>query len=156
MNNIIFITGQHGDEPIPILALSSKNVPQIIGNPKALCINKRFLDCDLNNSFGVKSNTSCHEHKRAEELLKIISFKKNIIDFHTFSAESEPFVVIVDKKMIRLAYQAGLKHIVLMEHNIKNGHALINYRNGISVEVGKHNDYESFLTTLKVLDNIKS
>lgn len=155
MNNITFVTGIHGDESIPIFALSSKGIPQIIANPRALSLGKRFLDYDLNNSFGVKSNKH-YEYKRAKKLLNLIPSKKNIVDFHTFSANSDSFVVIVDRKMIKLACQTGLRHIVLMEYNIKNGHALIDHRDGISIEVGKHNDYKSFLTTLKIVDNINS
>lgn len=155
MNNVIFITGQHGDEQVPVIALASKGIPQIVANPKALSLGKRFFDCDLNNSFGVKLE-SFYEHNRAKDLLNIISSDKIIVDFHTFSTESEPFVIIVDKKMIEFAKKTGLKNIVLMSHNIKNGHAFINYRNGISVEVGKHNSYDSFLTTLKIAKNITS
>jgi len=155
MDKFTFVTGQHGNEPIPVFALSSKNIPQVIANPRALALGKRFLDCDLNSSFNAKSN-KYYEHRRAKELLDVISPKTIIIDLHTFSADSEPFVVIVDKKMVKLARQTGLKHIVLMEHNIKNDCALINHRNGISVEVGKHNDYKSFLMTLKIIDNINS
>lgn len=154
MKNILFITGLHGDERIPVFALASAGIPQIVANPKALSLGKRFIDCDLNSSFGAKGNS--YEVKRAKEMLNLIPQKSTVIDLHTFSAISESFVVIVDKKMIGLACQTGLKHIVLMEHNIKKGNALINHRNGISVEVGGHQDYKSFLATLKVVDNIKT
>ncbi|MHB8904099.1 MAG: M14 family metallopeptidase [Patescibacteria group bacterium] len=153
MKNILFVTGVHGNEPIPVFALAGNKLSQIIANPKALSLGKRFLDRDLNSSFGVRGNG--YEIKRAKEILNLIPKNCHIIDFHTFSAVSEPFVVIVDKKMIKLALQTGIKHIVLMEHNIKKGNALINHRDGISVEVGGHEDYKSFLTTMKVINNIK-
>ena len=35
------------------------------------------------------------------------------------------------------------KHIVYMKHNIKKGNALINYRKGVSVELGRHDDPKS-------------
>ena len=154
MKKILFITGLHGDEQIPVFALATKGISQVVANPKALSLEKRFINNDLNSSFGIKSRG--YESKRAKEILNIIPKKSIVIDLHTFSADSDPFVVIVDKRMVALARQTGLKHIVLMEHNIKKGNALINHRNGISVEVGKHKDYKSFLTTLKVIDNIKS
>lgn len=154
MKNILFITGLHGDEQNPVFALASRGISQIIANPKALSLDKRFIDCDLNSSFGAKGGA--YEIKRAKEILNLIPEKSIIVDLHTFSADSEPFAVIVDKKMIKFACQTGLKHIVLMEHNIKKGNSLINHRDGISVEVGNHKNYKSFLMTLKVVDNIKT
>ena len=58
--------------------------------------------------------------------------------------------------MIPLAERAGLGIVVLMTHNIKDGHALINLRNGISVEAGQHGTKESKEMTLRVVENIKS
>lgn len=153
MKNIIFITGIHGNEQIPVFALAAEGVPQVVANLKALSLNKRFLDNDLNSSFGIKGKG--YEIKRAKEILNLIPKKSIIIDFHTFSADSEPFVVIVDKKMIPFALKTGIKHIVLMEHNIKKGNALINHRDGISIEVGHHEDYKSFTTTLNIIKNLK-
>jgi succinylglutamate desuccinylase len=43
MKNIIFVTGLHGNEQVPVFALASENVPQIIANPRALSLNKRYL-----------------------------------------------------------------------------------------------------------------
>jgi hypothetical protein len=124
-----------------------------VANPIALSQNKRFINQDLNGSFEVKGKG--YEVKRAKELLKIIPSNRIIVDLHTYSAISEPFVIIVDRKMIGLACKTGIKNIVIMEHNIKKGNALINHRDGISIEVGDHNDYESFLTTLNIINNLK-
>jgi len=154
MKNILFVTGMHGNEVIPVFALASQEIPQIVANPKALSLGKRFLDRDLNSSFGIKGDG--YEIKRAKEMLGFIPKNSLVVDLHTFSAGSEPFVVIVDKKMIKFACQTGLKRIVLMEHNIKKGNALINHRNGISVEVGNHKNYKSFFTALRVVDKIKA
>lgn len=153
MKNITYVTGIHGNEQIPVFALASKGIHQVVANLKALSLNKRFLDSDLNSSFGVGG--SGYEIKRAKEILSIIPKNNIIVDFHTFSADSEPFVVIIDKKMIPFALKTGIKHIVLMEFNIKKGNALINHRNGISIEVGYHEDYKSFATTLSVVRNLK-
>ena len=154
MKNITFVAGVHGNEQIPVFVLASENIPHVVANLKALSLNKRFLDSDLNSSFGVKGGG--YEIKRAKEILSIIPENSTIVDFHTFSADSEPFVVIVDKKMIPLALKTGIKHIVLMELNIKKGNALIDHRKGISIEVGHHEDYKSFATTLSVIKNLKT
>lgn len=147
-----FVTGLHGNEPIPVIALAQRGVEQYVANSKALSVNKRFIDIDLNKAFGAEG--SGYEFQRAEEILKDINDSETIVDFHTFSAESDPFAIIVDESMLDLAIETGLPHIVIMEHNIKNGHALINHRRGISVEVGHHNSFVSFKNTQNVYHNL--
>lgn len=147
-----FVTGLHGNETMPLVALASIGVPQVVANEKALSVNKRFVDADLNKAFGADGNG--YEYQRASELLKIIPQDKSVIDFHSFPTESRPFAIVVDREMIPLATKTGLPTIVMMEFNIKEGHALINHRKGISVEVGMHLGMESFKTTLEVYHNL--
>jgi len=149
----VYITGLHGDEPIPVIALAVIGSEQLVGNPKALSVGKRFINNDLNKSFGI--DKSGYEFKRAKEILKLIPKKAIIIDFHTCSAVSPPFVIVVDKKMLSFARKTGLKHVVFMKYIINNGHSLINYRKGISIEVGQHKRYDSFQTMLKVIKNLQ-
>lgn len=153
MNNFQFVSGVHGNEPLPILALASMGVKQLVANPKALAINQRFVDQDMNASFGTNGNS--YEERRAREILRQIHLKKPVMDLHTFSAESPPFVIIVDLKMLALARRLNLKHIVYMKHNIKSGHALINHVNGISVEVGKHADPNSFRVSKQLIAHLQ-
>jgi hypothetical protein len=149
-----FVTAIHGDEPIPVYALLETKVFQIIGNPKGLALGKRFIERDLNASFGLDENS--YEALRAKEILKLIPETETVVDFHTYSALSEPFVVITDLKMLPLALTTGLKHVVFMKHNIKKGHALINHRNGISIEVGRHKLFSTYKKTKEVLKNLKA
>ena len=153
MKNIQLITGIHGDERMPILALVSVGVDQLIANKQALAINKRFVEKDMNASFGTKGNS--HEEKEARKLLRKIDKDKLVVDFHTNQSMSDPFVIIVDKKMLPLASSLGIPRVVYMKYNVKKGHSLINYRDGVSIEVGKHDTCGSFKTTLRVLENLK-
>lgn len=150
---MIFVTAVHGDESIPVYALLEAGIPQVVGNLKGLVMGKRFIEADLNASFGVREKT--YEARRAREILKMIRDAETVVDFHTYSAVSDPFVVIVDLGMLPLALTTGLKHVVYMKHNIKKGHALINYRKGISIEVGKHQSVETFEKTKEILKNLK-
>lgn len=143
-----FVTAVHGDETIPVGALASINVSQTIANPRAFARRNRYIDCDLNSSFGQFGNK--YEIKRAQELLKILDPSIPVVDFHTFTNPSPPFVIIVDLQMLPLAQKTGIRRIVYMKHNIKAGGALINHCQGISVEVGQHRDYQSFEQTLQV------
>lgn len=154
IKKIQFVTGLHGNERMPVLALASIGQPQIVANPKAIAKNVRFTDKDMNASFGTKGKT--YEEKRAKEVLDLIDPNNLIIDLHTFSIASDPFVIIVDLKMLNFARSLGFKHIVYMKHNIKSGHALINHRNGASVEVGSHTDPASFEQALNLVQRAKS
>jgi len=142
MKKVQFITAIHGDEYMPVLALANLGIKQLIANKNALILGKRFIEKDLNASFGTNENS--YEEKIARKILKKINKDKFVVDLHTFSTESNPFVIIVNLNMLNFAKKLGFKHIVYMKHNIKNGHALINYVNGVSIEIGKHNDREIF------------
>lgn len=152
--NIIFVAGLHGNERQPVCALSEHSIDFILGNPKAYSENKRFTESDLNASFGAPLDT--YEARRAKEILKEIDPEDVVVDFHTTSAITTPFAIVVDESMIPLAQKTGLGHAVIMKHNIKQGHALINHRNGISIEAGQHDDKQSYETTLKIVENIKA
>ncbi len=149
---IIFVAGLHGDERMPVRALAESGVPFISGNPRAQRRNVRFVERDLNASFG--SRGMSYEAARARIILKKIPPSALVVDFHTTTAKTPPFAVIVDGAMIELAARTGLARVVLMRHNIKGGRALIDYRNGVSVEVGGHRSRESYRTTLHVAKNI--
>jgi len=152
--NIIFVAGIHGNEQIPVKALSENGIQFILGNPNAYEQNVRYTEEDLNSVFGINNNT--YESKRASEILKEIDESDLVVDFHTTSATTEPFAIVVDEKMISFAKMTSLKYVVVMKHNIKEGNALINYRNGISIEAGNHNDKNSYLTTLQIVNNIRA
>lgn len=151
--SIKFITGLHGNELNPVIALANANIPQIIANPKALAERKRFINVDMNKSFGAEGKE--YEYKRCKEVLSLINPDDYVIDFHTTSANTEPFAIVVDKKMIDFAMTTGLKHIVYMKFNIKEGRALINHCNGISVEVGDHEGQESVVKTLEIIKQVQ-
>ena len=153
-NRIQFVTALHGDERAPVLALASRNIEQIVANTAALAVGKRFIDMDMNKAFGTQGNTL--EEIRAREVIKLIDPKSLIVDFHSTSAKTQPFAIIVDLKMLPFVSTIGLRHVVYMKHNIKSGHSLIDHCNGVSVETGIHDTSESFQTTLSVVDKAKN
>ena len=153
MNDYQFVTAVHGNEPLPTLAIAAMGEPQVVGNPVALARGKRFVDCDLNASFGLSGAE--YEHARARELKKLLNRKRKVVDFHTFSCESEPFAIVVDLALLPLARRIGVQHVVYMKHNIKSGHALINAYPGVSVEVGNHTDPSSFSRTQTIVQRLR-
>lgn len=152
-NSIQFITAVHGNELLPTLALASENIPQTVANPRALARGVRYTEKDLNASFGLSGNS--YEEMRARDLTRLVDTNTPVVDFHTFSCVSEPFAIVVDPAYIPLASALGVKYVVYMKHNIKAGHALINYLPGVSVEVGAHQDPQSFKTALTIVHRLK-
>lgn len=148
------VAGQHGNEKGPVRALISRGCEFVLGNPEAGEKNVRFIDQDLNASYGVDTGTL--ESKRSQEILDLIPPQDVVIDFHTTSAEGPPFAILMNKAMLPLAERTGLTRAVLMTHNIKKGHALINVRDGIAVEISGYDTQESFDTSLSVLDALES
>ncbi|MDP3963160.1 MAG: succinylglutamate desuccinylase/aspartoacylase family protein [bacterium] len=153
-DRIIFVAGLHGNERMPVKALSADGVDFILGSPRAYERNVRFTEKDLNASFGVTDGS--YEAGRALEILDRIGQNDLVVDFHTTESEKEPFVIVIDRRMLALAERTGIARVVVMTHNIKEGHALINYRNGISVEAGRHIDEESLAVTRSVVRNVRA
>lgn len=151
---IRIVAGQHGNEKGPVRALISRGYDFILGNPEAGEKNVRYIDQDLNASYG--TNTDTLESRRSQEILDLISSENVVIDFHTTSAKGPPFTILMDRAMFPLAERTGLTHAVLMTHNIKKGHALINVRDGIAVEISGYDTQESFDASLSVLDALES
>lgn len=154
MQKIINVTGIHGNETAPVLAHIVMQKKQLVGNVEALLQNKRFIEKDLNQAFGVNDGSS--ESLRAKELLSMIDEKDLVVDFHTTSSASPAFAIIVDLAMLPLARRLGLAKVVYMKHNIKKGHSLLNYRNGVALEAGLHGSREAFDTTLRVIEHLES
>ncbi|OGG24028.1 hypothetical protein A3A79_02420 [Candidatus Gottesmanbacteria bacterium RIFCSPLOWO2_01_FULL_43_11b] len=149
-----FVTAIHGNETMPHRALRQIGEKHVIGNPLALLLNRRFINLDLNASFGVRG--VLYEQLRAPQVLKKLNSHGLVIDFHTFSCDSPPFAIVVDESMIPLASSLGVEHVVHMRHNIKKGHALINFRDGVSVEVGAHKDQRSFDLAQQIVMKLKN
>lgn len=99
---ILFISATHGDEGFSIKVLDEleRKYPKdkysferIIGNPKALSKNIRFIQGDLNRSAPGNIKSEIYEEKRAAEIMKKIKQYKFVIDLH--GANSKCGVVII-------------------------------------------------------------
>ncbi len=136
---IVFVAGIHGNEKAPVDALSRLNVPFMMGNPQALSKNVRYIDEDLNRTFGKRGVT--YERQRAKELLEGISQDVYVVDLHTASTVSEPFAIITDSKIIPFASVVGIKKVILFPASSRFiSNSLIHKRSGIVVECGNHTD----------------
>lgn len=148
-----FVTAIHGNEPLPGRALRDVEESHVVGNPLALLLRRRYVMRDLNASFGTFG--LAYEQLRSPVVLRQLNKTDPVIDFHTFSCDSSPFAIVVDLAMMPIAASLGVDHVVYMKHNIKQGHALINYRAGVSVEVGGHKVRSSFDLTKQIVNQLK-
>lgn len=88
------VTYTHGDEHPPE---EWKKYSSIIGNPRAKDAGVRFVQTDLNRSFGV-ANPRSYEEKRAKELQKEIQEYDLVLDIYRTDSPSTPFIAIIANK----------------------------------------------------------
>ncbi|MFO0703634.1 MAG: succinylglutamate desuccinylase/aspartoacylase family protein [Patescibacteria group bacterium] len=152
---VIFVAGIHGSEKSPVDALIKLHINFVIGNPKALQKNIRYIETDLNRVFGLKGKT--YEHRQAAKLLEVVSSRSWVIDLHTASSTTKPFVIITNKRMLKLAEIVGIKDVVLFPINKKfiEG-SLIHHRDGVVVECGKHNSQEVYKVVESIVHNVNN
>lgn len=107
MNNkkMLFIAALHGDEilGVEVLQRLEKELPPqkyrydwVIGNPKALSLNKRFTEVDLNRCAPGEHKGKCYEERRAHELIRMSRNYACVIDIHGTVSESGIFSLITN------------------------------------------------------------
>lgn len=101
MNNILLIVSTHGDEKIGleiIKKLIDKGYKDdfdfLIANPKAMILNKRYVDSDLNRSYPGDKNSDKYEERRASQIFNITKDYKYIIDIHEAREGYRDFIII--------------------------------------------------------------
>ena len=85
------------------------NVLLVLGNIPAAKAGRRFIDRDLNRSFGIQ-DTSSWETRRAKELQGILKKCTFLVDFHqTIEATQTPFFIFSYSRE-RINFANGLNH----------------------------------------------
>jgi len=137
---ILVVCCLHGDEKfgLRIAKLLTKTpiggIDFIIGNPKAVAANKRYVDSDLNRSFRQGEG---YEAKRALEISALFAKYNYVIDIHTTSTDLEmvPIFVSFGPKSKKILNVLDSKQVVIMP---KSKDSLIGaFGNGaVSLEFG--------------------
>lgn len=113
---ILFIIATHGDESfsLPVLQKLEVKYPKkqyaydwVIGNPKALKQNIRFVEKDLNRSAPGSQTSVYYEERRAYEILNIAKNYDYIFDIHGTKAFSG-IVTIVSLPTLENILLSGL------------------------------------------------
>lgn len=119
---LLFVAGTHGDEGFGIKVL--KEVAEeigagkfdwMIGNERAVKLNKRFIKFDLNRQAPGDPEAEEYEKRRPFEIIKKAKDYKLVIDLHGTVANSGIFVIVSNPKIENLALTASMpvKNIVI-------------------------------------------
>jgi len=171
---IVFFAGIHGNETSGVFALQEVfktikklnikgNIYGISGNLKALELNKRFIDEDLNRIWTHAKLDHIKEkgklNNEEQELVEIFDILKEIIiknsgpfyfiDFHTTSSRTLPFITINDALINRKFSKQFPVPIVLGIEEYLNG-PLLSYINelgyvSLGFESGQHDEENAVL-----------
>ena len=154
---ILLIIATHGNEKIglkvakEIKKLRIDNLIIQVGNKKALKINKRYIDQDLNRSFPGKKDGN-YEEDRAFELTPIIKSADLVIDIHSTTSDVKDTLIVdrINKKTLECIESIQPKYVVIMKKS--KGSLISQAKIGISFEYGKDNN---IITLKKIIVDIK-
>lgn len=139
---VLFLAATHGNEKIGVEVM--KNVQRkfgwvnwMIGNPRALYRNERYIDTDLNRSAPGDISSDKYETRRAAELLKESEKYKAVIDIHGTPASTGIFTIITNfnQNNLNLALSLPIKRIVIWESRDLFSFGPITSRTKASVEI---------------------
>ena len=159
IKNAIICGGIHGNELTgvylikhwqknpEILKRSHFNTHTIIGNPRAVQNNSRFVDSDLNGCFKRKLKLNHYESHRAKEIEKFILAKGNIentavFDLHTTTSHMGITLILTDPNPWNFACVQYVKskiddvNIYTYFTDEPSGHLNCLTRLGLTVEIG--------------------
>lgn len=117
--DVLFLAGTHGDEPVGLELMGSlgegKNDDWLVANEKAVALNKRFVDCDLNRSAPGALVSDKYEERRAAELLLKAKSYNYVVDVHNHSLETRTFIILTKPSFadLLLAAQFDINDIVV-------------------------------------------
>lgn len=168
MMKLLFIVASHGDEgfSIPVLEKMEVAMPKakygydwIIGNPKALEANQRFLDADMNRSAPGSANSEKYEERRVAELITICNQYDLVIDIHGTASESGIVSIIPKPSLasLTLASVLGLdKNVIWNSGKSKVSGPLTQHITppGIGIECGPKESADCADKLEKILVNI--
>jgi len=147
---ILFLTATHGDEPIGLDVLrkleQSPDYDWLIANEKALELNQRFVDCDLNRSGPGNPNSEKYEERRAAEIIEQAKKYNLTIDLHGSKADTGIFIILTKLSFndLMLALQFNIHNIVIWLPSTEREYGpLVEFiEPAIEIEAGPKNDPE--------------
>lgn len=156
--NLVIMAGVHGDEKCGLEAFNiilqsfqpiSGRITFIIGNPKAVAVNRREFEANLNRMFRPdKSITDqekeAYEYKRARELMPILANADALLDIHSSTTKQTVPFIICEKQSYACVQYLPAKVVVsgIDALHPTGTDAFVNQSGGlgICIECGNHDD----------------
>lgn len=152
----LFIACTHGDEPIGKEAVDQLRsygtlvgeFDSVIGNPRALAENRRFVDVDLNRSAPGKFFSHDYEMRRARSLVRNVRRYPFVVDLHQTHANDRIVVIVtrVTRENLAFALQFPIDTFLLWpppDEMARFGPIVSSVPIGIEIEAGTKTDFAS-------------
>jgi hypothetical protein len=126
---ILVIGGTHGNEPLGPQLVASLNkdpipgVDTLIGNPRAVRRDCRFVEKDLNRSFPGSSSSAIYEERRAAKIRQACRSYDVVLDFHNTLANDNDCVFIgqnAKPQLQQVASYLGLQRVIVADYDCIN------------------------------------
>lgn len=154
--NILLLGSQHGNELLgqKLYKYINNKAPSLlpyvtykVGNPRAHKQNIRYIDTDLNRSYGMIKQT--YESRRAKYLLRYINSNNFdlILDLHTTTCNQKPCFITPNISELHSNFIASshINTVVQMKQEIAQVSLIGVCDKAISVEVNKDEVTDEFL-----------
>lgn len=151
--DLLLLTCVHGDESYANVAVErlQKELGDcfdwIIANPKALALNQRFIDKDMNRVAPGRKGDPCYEISRVAEVVESARRYPYVIDIHGTTADSGIFTIVAgpnNLKRFALAEALPIDRIVcwtdVAEKATGVGPIMTKIPCGVAIEAGPKDD----------------
>lgn len=158
INSILVLGGTHGNEQLGIEIVKLlkkdpiKNVQAVIANPRAVKVNDRFTESDLNRSFGTQFPNT-YETRRALKLRDLARKFDLVLDFHNTQTpkNNSTFVGIgCDFTLFNVAKVLRINRCVEATYDCINKYCL----NTMSIEISVNDKLDDAKYWYKQIQNI--
>jgi succinylglutamate desuccinylase len=159
---ILFIGCTHGDEKVGMWLFNTLPYGRkkdltwdvIIGNPKALFLNKRFTEDDLNRSFNLSQSQqrNTYEHKRARELAPHIQKYDVVYDIHQTQPNMKDciFINTINDATLHALKPLAQKYVVIDDHPDYSKHFITSVAPvGITIEYAYRESHQQDIAVLE-------
>ncbi|OYT32769.1 hypothetical protein B6U93_00655 [Candidatus Woesearchaeota archaeon ex4484_78] len=150
------LVGKKTIEKLKKIKIKKGTIGFLIANVLAMKKKRRFIEIDLNRAFPGNSKGK-YEEELALKIKKIVNKFDYVIDLHSSSTKTPPFVIIPNKKKEneKLAIATNVKRIVYTKKRIAKKRAMLDHvKNGIAIELGLHEMKSTETAGLKAVLNI--
>ena len=163
---ILFISATHGDEGFSIKVLDEleERYPKgkygferIIGNPKALSLNIRQIEANLNRSAPGNLKSPIYEERRAAEIMAEAKKFQYVIDLHGANSRCGIVIIICKPSLpnFLLAGMLNVKNVVIWstKEDFKSGPLTQFCETGFEIECGPKTEKRIQKKMKMVLEN---